>query len=209
MENKILYLKIEQNNVVTNKKVYLKDVAKMYSPGNPSIVSELDKICILTVEGDEDMSYSFSIMKIIDIIGRRYKDVSIVNLGEKDFVISYKKPGNKKPVLDYIKAVAIAAIVFFGAAFTIMTFNEDVSVGTVFDMVYKLFGAQEYDKYKLMEISYSVGLALGIIIFFNHFSKVKTHVDPTPLQIEMRKYEKEINAAIIASASKEGRTKDV
>ena len=50
---------------------------------------------------------------------------------------------------------------------------------------------------------------LGIIVFFNHFSKKKLTTDPTPIHVEMRNYEKQINEAIIQDASREGKTIDV
>lgn len=209
VESRDLYIKIEQNTIVRNKKVYLRDIAKMYCQSDPGLVKEAGDICVLTVDTQCDGVFVFSIMKIIDLIGRQIKNVSIVNLGEKDFVISYEVPKKKSMAKEYIKAVLVSLIIFFGSAFTIMTFNEDVSVGTVFNMVYRLFGAENIGKYNIMEITYSIGLALGIIVFFNHFSKKSTTSDPTPLQIEMRKYEKDIDVAIIADANREGKTKDV
>ena len=49
----------------------------------------------------------------------------------------------------------------------------------------------------LLSIPYSIGLGMGIIIFFNHFSKFSLTDDPTPIEIEMTTYEKETNASVI------------
>ena len=49
----------------------------------------------------------------------------------------------------------------------------------------------------LLSVPYSIGLGFGIIIFFNHFSKLTLTEDPTPIEIEMTTYEKETNASII------------
>ena len=48
-----------------------------------------------------------------------------------------------------------------------------------------------------MEVSYSIGLAVGILVFYNHFGPKKLSKDPTPIEVEMRKYETEINQALI------------
>ena len=40
-------------------------------------------------------------------------------------------------------------------------------------------------------------------------SKKKTSVDPTPLQIELKTYEKDMNTTIIDNQSREGNTYDV
>ena len=50
--------------------------------------------------------------------------------------------------------------------------------------------------------SYTVGLALGIIVFFNHFAKIKINTDPTPLEVEMRLYEDNISKTLIQNADR-------
>ena len=110
---------------------------------------------------------------------------SIVNIGEPDFVVEYKMPVKPNPAWEYTKLAITCIIVFFGAAFTIMTFNTDVSVGDV------------------LEISYSIGIPIGILCFYNNFKSDKVHDDPTPVHIEMRKYEEDMNKAIIKDADRE------
>jgi stage V sporulation protein AA len=208
VENKQLYIKVEQCNIVHKKEILIKDVAKLYS-SDSHLVKDVGEICIFRVNETENQMISFSIMKIIDLIGRQIKNLDIINLGEKDFIVSYEISKEPNLIWEYTKAAIVALIIFFGSAFTIMTFNEDVNVGSVFGMIYDLFWAKEYQKYYFIEVSYSFGLFIGILIFFNHFSKKKSDLDPTPLQIELRNYEKQINSAIISGASREGKKKDV
>ena len=54
----------------------------------------------------------------------------------------------------------------------------------------------------MLEASYSVGLGVGILIYFNHFGKKKMTADPTPLEIEMRLYEDQINDTLIEGDSR-------
>ena len=49
----------------------------------------------------------------------------------------------------------------------------------------------------VLEVTYSVGLAVGVILFFNHFCKWKLNTDPTPLEVEMRLYEDNISKTLI------------
>ena len=42
------------------------------------------------------------------------------------------------------------------------------------------------DGYTILEISYSLGLSVGIILFFNHFAGKKITMDPTPLEVQMK-----------------------
>ena len=78
---------------------------------------------------------------------------SIVNIGEPDFVVEYKIPVKPNPAWEYTKLAITCIIVFFGAAFTIMTFNTDVSVGDVFDDFYKIVKGVDKNSGSILEIS--------------------------------------------------------
>ena len=54
-----------------------------------------------------------------------------------------------------------------------------------------------------------MGLAVGIIAFFNHFAKWKINADPTPLEVEMRLYEDNICKTVIQNDSRKERGIDV
>ena len=63
--------------------------------------------------------------------------------------------------------------------------------------------------FTLLEGTYSLGLALGIIVFYNHIGKRKLTQDPTPIAVEMRTYEADINKSLVELAEREGKTIDV
>lgn len=54
----------------------------------------------------------------------------------------------------------------------------------------------------ILEISYSVGLILGVTLFFNHFGKRKVTLDPTPIEVQMRLYEEQVETTVIRNASR-------
>lgn len=132
-------------------------------------------------------------------------------LGEPDFIVEYKQ--EKKSCLarafDWGKAVLVCFVMFFGSAFTIVTFNKDASVEEIFSLLYRLSEGAERNGPGELELAYSIGIPLGIILFFNHFLRKKIDSDPTPLQVQMRQYEKDVNATIIENVSREGKKEDV
>jgi stage V sporulation protein AA len=65
------------------------------------------------------------------------------------------------------------------------------------------------DRFTVIEVAYSIGLAAGIIIFYNHIGGKRLTSDPTPLEVEMRNYESDVNKAIIVMADREKLEKDV
>ena len=60
-----------------------------------------------------------------------------------------------------------------------------------------------------LRFRYSIGLAAGIIIFYNHIGGKRLTSDPTPLEVEMRNYERDVNQAIVETADREKLEEDV
>ena len=108
-----------------------------------------------------------------------------------------------------VKTVLICLITFFGSAFTIMAFNNDVQVHNVFSQIYTFFSGKESSGFTVLEFSYSIGLGGGILIFYNHFGKKKLSRDPTPLEIEMRLYENDIKTTLIDGVKRNNKHIDV
>ena len=52
-------------------------------------------------------------------------------------------------------------------------------------------------------------LAIGILVFFNHFSKAALSKDPTPIEVQMRTYETDVNQTLIKNAEREESGVDV
>lgn len=216
--NTELYIKIEQHVKVNKKKVLLSDVASIHC-SNHDITKEIGKILLINIEGNENGIYAMTFLKVVELIHRKIPNCTVVNEGEKDFVIEYMPQGEerigksqfpKNTMMEYFKAAFVTLVSFFGAAFSIMTFNLDVSVEDLFDQIYKwVMGVDKQGSATILEFSYCVGLPIGIIVFFNHFSRKKLTTDPTPIHVEMRNYEKQVNEALIEDASREGKTIDV
>ena len=206
----ILYIKVEQNVPVKKRALTFQDIATLYCT-NTSVVQKLNKELFYTLPESGPQKTMFTITKVYEKIHSFYPALRIENLGERDFVVDLELPDKKEMgrASEYVKAVLVSLVVFFGAAFTIMTFNEDVSVSDVFDKIYALVMGTAKQGTSALEICYSIGLPIGILVFYNHFRRKKIKDDPTPLQIEMHNYEEQANKALIASASREGHTIDV
>lgn len=212
-----LYIKIEQNVKVNKKKILLSDIASLHCANN-DIVKELSGCMILNITGNESGIYAMTVLKVIELIHRKKPDLTVINEGESDFVIEYTAQEDRKikgreakhKGYEYAKAIFVSLVAFVGSAFTIMTFNLDVSVGDLFDNIYQMFtGIEKSGTPTILEFSYCIGIAVGIVVFFNHFSRKKLTVDPTPIHVEMRNYEKQVNQALIEDSSREGKTIDV
>ena len=64
---------------------------------------------------------------------------------------------------------------------------------------------KESNGFTVLEVTYSMGMAIGILIFFNHFGKKRFTVDPTPMEVQMRLYENDIQTTLVEDASRRGK----
>lgn len=103
----------------------------------------------------------------------------------------------------------MCVILFFGAAFTIMTFIKDVSADEVFEQFYMRLTGTASTGITPLEVSFCIGLAVGIMVFYNHVGRKKITDDPTPIQVAMRTYEEDVDTAFIENSSRKGKSHDV
>lgn len=193
---KTLYLNVGQITEVHQKDVYLKDIAKLYCD-DQNVVNKCNAIKVKSIKHNQNKRYVENVLDIIKKISQVDSAISVNNVGEVDYIIDYQKSGSPKYVWQWFKTIVVCAVCFCGAAFAIMTFNNDVNVGDVFKEIYLVIMGEESSGFTILEMAYSVGLALGIIIFFNHFSGMKLSSDPTPIEVEMRLYEDNISKTLI------------
>ena len=207
-----VYIKIEQNIVVHDKRVRLEDIATITS-SDQAMVRQLKQMQVYRFpdkkQGKQDYIQVFSLMKIIQMIQQEYPQADVQNIGESDFVLKYLPPKGKSKTLEWVKTVFLCIVVFFGAAFTIMAFNNDVSVPDIFSKLYRQVLDVESSGFTELEICYSIGLPIGVLLFFNHFGNYKLTSDPTPIDVEMRKYEQDVDTSYIQNAGRGGKSIDV
>lgn len=199
MAQDTLYLKIDGNVEVHDTKVFLKDIAQIEC-ADREVETRVKTLAFDKAVGKQPGRYVKSVMEVIECIHREFPTLEINNLGETDFIITFEKQEQPSEVLAWIKTICVCVLSFFGAAFSIMTFNNDVDVTGLFANIYELFTGQSSDGFTILEIAYSLGIGFGIIVFFNHFAGKKLTNDPTPLEVQMRTYEDDVNNTLIEAS---------
>lgn len=198
--NNILYIKIDENTAVTYPRVYLQDIAKL-SCSDKKILNRLRILPIVDFRQLSGKRYVISIMDLIKHIEKAAPGLQVESLGEEDFIISYR-PDTKSALLQWVKIAFVSFTAFFGSAFSIMTFNCDADVGTLFNQIYTQVTGNPSNGFTILEITYSIGIGLGVLFFFNHFGRFRFSSEPTPLQVQMCLYEKNIDSAIIKESQR-------
>jgi len=197
-----VYLKLEKISMVKEKTVYLNQVGKLWC-SNKELEKRCGKVKILEIKEDSDQRYVMSVLKVIQCLTRMDKSIQVSNLGEADFVIDYQPGEGSSKWWNLTKTVFVCLTMFIGGAFAIMTFNNDACVTEIFEQMYLSVTGMEAEGATVLDVSYSIGLPIGILTFFNHFSKISFSKDPTPIEVQMREYESEVNDTLIQNASRE------
>ena len=207
-DNKILYIKGDRDVEVTKPDVTLGDLLNMEC-ADKMMLAKIKTLKIIRFKKSGRQRCVVSVLRIIACIHEKFPQTDVENLGETDIIVTYED--QKTPALAWhiIKTVFVAAVTFFGAAFSIMAFNNDVDVTKLFGQIYELVTGQETSGFTILEITYSVGVAAGILIFFNHFGRKRFTVDPTPMEIQMRLYENDIQTTLIENSERRGEEIDV
>ena len=193
---------------ITKTDVTLGDILTLEC-SNKAMIPKLKVLKILKIPDQGKRRYVISILKIIACIHEKYPGVDIQNMGETDIIVTYEDQKTPGMAVHLIKTIFVAMLTFAGSAFAIMAFNNDASVSDLFSQMYEFIMGSGSDGFSIMEVSYSVGITIGILVFFNHFGKKKFTVDPTPLEVQMRVYENDIQTTLIENASRKEEEMDV
>ncbi len=191
-----LYMKLDQNPQVTTDAVHISDISDTWCR-DKHILAKCRAVRVKNLDPGPKSRTIYSAMELVQMIQEAVEGVEVTVLGEQDIIIS-RHPGQKcSPVWEWCKTIGIAVVIFFGSAFAIMTFNNDVGVKDVFKELHQWVTGTASDGFSALEISYTIGLGIGILVFYNHFRRKNRISDPTPLEVEMRQYETDVNMAII------------
>lgn len=208
MPGEILYLKAERDVEINKEAVFLSDIAKMTCT-DKHVCNKIKAIKVFQFNENKEKRQVISILKIIEKIQELYPTLTIENLGETDILIEYVAPRRKIQLSAILKIIFVCCISLLGTAFTIMAFHNDIGINELFSKLYEMIMGRSSDGYTILEFSYSLGLAVGIILFFNHIGGRRITKDPTPIEVAMKTYEDDVNTTLIETWNREEKSIDV
>lgn len=179
--------------------VTIKDLADIAAP--PEVKAKVDTMRIFFVpDTKKNGRYIVTIIDIINAIWKQYPNADVQSVGDPDVVIEYSiKHPKSHDVWEWVKVIGLCLVVFAGATVAVMTYNTDTSLGKTFVILNRILTGKQEEQPFLLTIPYSIGIAVGILVFFNHFGMKKVTDDPTPMQVEMKQYEKDVEDCEIES----------
>ena len=202
-----VYLCLERNSIVHSPQVKLSDIATVLC-SDKVLQRKVGQLTVLNMQEYTNPVQVISVMKIMEDIQKEFGEIPLNSIGETDGVVELEfKKENK--TFRYIKTVFICLVLFFGSAFTIMSFHGDIGIQDMFGRLYWQMTGESGGAVTVLEVSYSIGIFIGVMVFFNHLGKKKVTSDPTPIQVQMREYEKTVDETFIENTGRKGSKIDV
>lgn len=208
MQNVNVYFKCERYVEVQSADVYLKDLGSLRCM-DKTIAAKCKSIKVKHFGPEQEKRCVISCVRLIELMEETCKDIQVEILGEPDVLVEWVEVNRYKGWKQWLKIALVCLVSFFGTAFTIMAYHNDVGINEVFSEVYRLIMNREPQGINFLEVSYSIGLAVGIIVFYNHVGGRRLTADPTPIEVAMRNYEYDVDMALIELADREGKEEDV
>jgi len=180
----------------------VKDLGEVYCK-NTSIKKKVEETKVLKVKSDESYSY-ISGNKIIAKILDNIDNIDISIIGSSDIFLEIKGKEEPRPLLNLLKVLAVALILFFGSSMAIINFFEDVDMKSSLERLHYIITGRQEKNPMIVTIPFSLGIGLGIYIFFNRvlsFSKRRKQ-EPGPLELELYIYDKNIEDSILDDLKK-------
>ena len=178
--------------------VKLGDVAQL--AGDSSVVELLQNEIVYKITAHDKTHVVIDVMKVIEIIQQKasHLQINLLGSGQTLVEIIYEK---KKAHPVFFGLVWL--LLFIGAALAIIYFHEDVSMQQVHQRLYYMITGEFNAQPLLFQIPYSLGLGLGMVLFFNHVFQKRINEEPSPLEVEMFQYQQSLDQYVIVNENKD------
>jgi stage V sporulation protein AA len=202
VENTV-YLRMRQKvQVKLWQKITLHDIAQVIAP--PKWEKELSELVIHEVAPADKHLIVIDVMQVIRRISEIQNDAEVQTIGPAQSILEIQL---SKKQTSPVYFILVWLLLFIGSALAIMNFHEDVSMQTVHQKIYYMITGHYKKQPLLLQVPYSFGLGLGMILFFNHLFRKRLNEEPSPLEVEMFNYQQDLDQYVIVHENKESEKK--
>lgn len=192
VDQPIVYIRMKRKIQATSRQwIMLQDVAQISSPHPWQTELKSIKLHQLT---KQDRTYKvLDSFHIISHLQQAYPQLEFQLSGSPETVVQVEE---QKKKFVHVRLVVAWIILFVGTAMTIINFHYDVSMQEVHQKLHLLLTGDFASHPLWLQIPYSVGLGLGMILFLNHWFQKKINEEPSPLDIELFTYQRDLDQYI-------------
>jgi stage V sporulation protein AA len=186
-------IQVYPNEVITIDKIAL-------VVGDKELVEKIKRIFIHKIQPSDKNMVVIDVMHVLKEIHKFDHQIDTQTIGAAQTIVEISYDEKKfSPLLFCV----VWVLLFIGAGLAIMNFHEDVSMQAVHQKIHKMVTGKSNDYPLLLQIPYSLGLGIGMVLFFNHLFKKKINEEPSPLEVEIFNYQLDLDQYVAMNENKE------
>ncbi len=200
---KTLYLRLRHRiQASPNEVITIGKIAQVV--GNREWAEHVKKIIVRHVNSSDKNIVVLDVMAVVNEIHKLDEEINVQTIGPSQTIIEVVY--EKKKISPFLFGI-VWLLLFVGSGLAIMNFHEDVSMQQVHTRIYKMITGEANEQPLLLQIPYSIGLGLGMILFFNHLFKKRFNEEPSPLEVEMFNYQMDLDHYVAMNENEESMKK--
>ncbi|MGM0880528.1 MAG: stage V sporulation protein AA [Bacillota bacterium] len=194
-KHSVLYLRLKKRIYIKpNHRVTLGQASRLLG-ANDLLEKQLKELILYEHKKSDGNRFVIDLLQIVKTIREREPELTVEAYGDPQVLVMV----SEKPVKPRIPVLILAwLLLFFGAGLAIMNFHTDVSMKEVHIRIVELITGKRTDHPLWFQIPYSLGIGLGMVLFFNHLFRKRFNEEPNPLEVELYMYQENVNAYVIA-----------
>ncbi|MBN8234754.1 stage V sporulation protein AA [Halobacillus kuroshimensis] len=193
-----VYIRLKQSIYVQPQaEIRLKDTAGI--TGAEQQIAPLKELVLHAVTPEDQNIVVIDAFMIVEQILHQQPGTEVQLIGPSCCVVHVEKHG-KEPNPILISAIWI--LLFIGAAMAIMNFHFDVSMQSVQQKLHLMLTGREAEYPLWIQIPYSIGLGIGMILFFNHWFQKRFNEEPSPMEVEIFNYQEDLDHYVAIKENK-------
>ncbi len=194
-----LYIRMRNRVIVKpNQPIVLEQIAQF-------MISEkwrekLSQLPIIHHDGRHGHLTVIDLIQVIRVIKSHFPELQIEAIGDTQTIIEQKVRRSKPK---FFAIIFVWLLLFVGSGLAVINFHEDVSMEEVHIKLYTLLTGEKTNQPLYIQIPYSIGIGIGMILFFNHLFRKKFNEEPSPLEVEMYLYQQNMDQYILSTENEE------
>ncbi|MBO9609268.1 MAG: stage V sporulation protein AA [Paenibacillaceae bacterium] len=193
IEAPVLYIRLHKRfRAKAGETIRLRDVAQLLT--EPDLLPQLSALPLCTPGKPDGTLLLIDIMTIVAAVRQAVPAIQIEHFGDPHVLVDIWTDERKAhPVL----VALVWLLLFIGSGLAIMNFHADVSMLAVHRRIYELLTGKTSEHPLLLQVPYSLGIGLGMALFFNHMFRKRFNDEPSPLEVEMFMYQESIHRYVV------------
>jgi stage V sporulation protein AA len=193
-ESKIVYIRLRRRVIVVPKSVVvLGDVARLVT--NEGLADRLKKLPLHRLTDQDGNLLLIDMLQVVKAVREAEPGVTIETFGEPHVLLEISPAREVRP--NKLLLVLAWLMLFFGSGMAMMNFHADVNMPAVQLRITELVTGHSGPHPWLFQIPYSLGVGLGMLLFFNRIFRKRLNDEPNPLEVEMFMYQENVNHYVI------------